>query len=507
MSGPSFFALAAETFVITSLRSALFFASRKYLLRNLYHDLQDPSSDAEPLLSSTDTDIELETLPTPSTATLPSNSSLQALKSTFHSTLSRTLFSLCFSESCTLFALLICQGLDVFQARIQSRAELPLNIWQADVAPTIPHQGASYCLSCRTFPFLAFLRPITGRPPDIKSMANCAIALDSNWDRYSGLTLRVRSRDQRVAIFPVLLQSREEPTDSDVRAAEDGLERVRSDLAARKRSIQQLQAQQSDGAESTSWFSKVATNFRGDSELSSATLEIRGLEALEYQMARNLRALKQHREEAKFSRTISGRLFYWAGRLFAVYCVYRTVMAAVNVMSPTRVSDAPAPTPQEPVRPRTNTDVLTILLAHALSLFPSIQLSPDEVAVVSRQISLGLVGIIILSSIRTVLRGVARALRVTSRRLGASLMLLMFAQVMGIYLLSTLVQLRTSFPPPSTRPDTTPDIGLVNLFSTLPEYQVFGSVFDSAFLLAAVVSAITLWFYHRINSVGVVDTS
>ena len=55
-------------------------------------------------------------------------------------------------------------------------------------------------------------------------------------------------------------------------------------------------------------------------------LEIQGLEALEYQMSRNLYGLRQQREEVKFSRTLTGRLFYWAGRLFAVYCVYRTIM-------------------------------------------------------------------------------------------------------------------------------------------------------------------------------------
>lgn len=77
----------------------------------------------------------------------------------------------------------------------------------------------------------------------------------------------------------------------------------------------------------------------------------------------------------------------------------------------------------------------------------------------------------------------------------------------GIYLLSTLVQLRTSFPPPFARPDTEPDVGVVNLFSTLPEYQVFGSVFDGSFLLTAAASAVVRWFNARINSVGVVDTS
>ena len=124
-------------------------------------------------------------------------------------------------------------------------------------------------------------------------------------------------------------------------------------------------------------------------------------------------------------------------------------------------------------------------------------------------------------------------LRVTSRSLGASLMLLMLAQVMvrpapflhpsitpyplpiltiphahyahpphptqGIYLLSTLIQLRTSFPPPPERPDTEPDPSAINLFSTLPEYQFFGALFDGAFLLAAGVSAAVRWFGDRVT--------
>ena len=48
-----------------------------------------------------------------------------------------------------------------------------------------------------------------------------------------------------------------------------------------------------------------------------------GLQALEYEMARNLDALRQRQAHAKFSKTLAGRVFNWGGRLFAVYCVYR----------------------------------------------------------------------------------------------------------------------------------------------------------------------------------------
>lgn len=48
------------------------------------------------------------------------------------------------------------------------------------------------------------------------------------------------------------------------------------------------------------------------------------------------------------------------------------------------------------------------MLAYLLSYLPFIHLPEDKISVISRQISLGLVGAIILSSIRRVLRGVSR---------------------------------------------------------------------------------------------------
>lgn len=108
----------------------------------------------------------------------------------------------------------------------------------------------------------------------------------------------------------------------------------------------------------------------------------------------------------------------------------------------------------------------------------------------------------------------------TSRNLGASLMLLILAQLMvccvphllpshicstivlsmqGTYLLSTIVQLRTSFPPPPTRPDIDP--ADVNLFSTIPEYQLFGSLFDLSFLAAAALTAFGRWTAERMNGI------
>jgi hypothetical protein len=53
--------------------------------------------------------------------------------------------------------------------------------------------------------------------------------------------------------------------------------------------------------------------------------ELKGLEALEYQMNRNVESLRQQRQNAKFSGTFRGMLLNWSGRVFAVYCILRVV--------------------------------------------------------------------------------------------------------------------------------------------------------------------------------------
>ena len=62
--------------------------------------------------------------------------------------------------------------------------------------------------------------------------------------------------------------------------------------------------------------------------------------------------------------------------------------------------------------------------------------------------------------------------------------------VKGIYLLSTLIQLRTSFPSSDMEE---------NLFKTLPEYVVFGGTFDGSFLVAVVVTGFVRWLDDKVN--------
>ena len=53
--------------------------------------------------------------------------------------------------------------------------------------------------------------------------------------------------------------------------------------------------------------------------------ELEGLEALEYQMSRNLETLRERHKAEKFGKTFKGMVYNVFGRLFAVYCIIRII--------------------------------------------------------------------------------------------------------------------------------------------------------------------------------------
>ncbi|KIJ61204.1 hypothetical protein HYDPIDRAFT_31508 [Hydnomerulius pinastri MD-312] len=274
------------------------------------------------------------------------------------------------------------------------------------------------------------------------------------------------------------------PSASSIASAESALDRVKYDLRARSRDLEDYVASKPQAEES--WLSRVT--FKRDPHQGSLQQEVIGLQALESQMTMRVAALKRNRETAEFAESFRGRVL---SRTWAVYCVCRVCSSVINLLSPSPSADSSS---------SSYGDIIAHVFAYLLSLLPFRDAAGGELSIdipsLSRQISLALVGVIILSSVRVVLRGVTGAFRITSRNISASLMLLLLAQLMGIYLLSTLVQLRTMFPPSHSSPspaDGSSDSSDVNLFSTLPEYTLFGGLFDWSFLLGATGCALARW--------------
>lgn len=284
--------------------------------------------------------------------------------------------------------------------------------------------------------------------------------------------------------IPFLSASKPIPTDQQISSTEYSLAAIRNDLQDRRATAARGRNSPAD----KSWFSRVGSTLRPNTELEQ---EVRGLEALEYEMTRKLELLQESRDAAKFNSTWKGKILNLVGYLFAIYCVVRVFNSLANIVLPSRRLASSS---------TTYPDIISELLVYVLSwVYTSQHIKLEDVTPIAHQLSLVFVGIMILTSIRLVLRGVTRALRVSSRNLGASLMLLILAQLMGIYLLSTVVQMRSSFPPPPKSPS---DEDAINLFSTIPPYEVFGSLFDWSFLIVATASAVVRWGAQKMNNVG-----
>ncbi|KAF9461349.1 Abscisic acid G-protein coupled receptor-domain-containing protein [Collybia nuda] len=466
-----------ESVVLLGLQGALFFSCRKYLLRSLYSDLQALSTPKA-------------TLPSPSSANTPND--FQA-----HSVLARSVFALSFAESCTMFMLLMAQALDIFTPATRLlHWRISLAILMTTILVFVP-MCLSLLIMGRVFlsilPVALYLVGLSQVPlPAALATTSIGAATLARLIVVGTLILGLLSGFGAMTnVWAFIPRSKTAPTDADISTADHALQTIRSDLHKRTAETPQVQG---------GWL----TRFRGGD---SQSQELQGLQALEHQMSRNLDSLRQRRDTARYARSFQGRIINFGGRIFAIYCLIRVFNSLVNILLPVARRSSPV---------KNNTDVITDLLAYVLSLVSPVDIELEAVASFSRQLSLGLVGLIILTNIRLVLRGVTRVLRVTSRNRGASVMLLLLAQLMGIYLLTTIVQLRTSFPPPlpilrndpnehvnnttSTPPTTTPDT--TNLFSTIPEFEVFGSLFDWSFVIAAGGTAFWRWGKERVDGVG-----
>ncbi|KAJ6554381.1 Abscisic acid G-protein coupled receptor-domain-containing protein [Mycena capillaripes] len=471
--------MVTETGILLLLRAAIFFSCRKYLLRSLYSDLQD--------LSEVESSSHSMRDPLPSPITQAEREKPNRKTESVYSTLSSNIFAGCFSESCLLFLLLMLQGSSVFSSSTRLfNWRLSLFILLTSILVLIPFV-VSLLLTVGTDPGLSthkytrgssIYHDICGPLPLCTVMYPLPAALSAS-DRLTAtlsrlvvlgtIILGLLAGFGAISSSWAFIPSKNPvttPTEQDIVSAEYSLSSVRDDLERRRtEAARKAAAQQTE----STWMSRVMPSFRGDENLQ----ELKGLETLEYQMARSLDDLRQRRATAKFSRTFRGKLVNVGGRLFAVYCLTRYLTCLANVFLPL-----------EPTSSSTTSypDIVTEAVAKLLGKL-SFRVQFDDVARATRHISLVLVGVIILTSIRLVLRGVTRsvqALRVTSRNLGASFMLLLLAQLMAIYLLSTI-------PTP------------VNLFSTIPEFQVFGSLFDRAFLASATGSLVVRWAANKVN--------
>ncbi|GAA5914418.1 hypothetical protein JCM6882_008226 [Rhodosporidiobolus microsporus] len=283
-------------------------------------------------------------------------------------------------------------------------------------------------------------------------------------------------------------------TESQVLQAERALYRARLDLQSRHRSLSLAQgsaAREAESAAGQSLLSRWTSSAPAAAHLKSLEIEVEAMERMERQMVSDVARLKKRREMRELGRSWKGRVWLMVGWLFSLYCVWRVFISGINLIFgySRRSHQTPLPVDDSSDSPAAaapgGTDLLTSLLTRLAVTF-SIDL---DVATWSRLIGLVLIGSIIVANMRNVLGSVSRIFKATSLGTSASFMLLFLAQLMAIYLLTSLISLPSS---PSASTAT-------SLLDTLPDFNVFSRLFDSVFLIAAGGIFVSRWIGRRLR--------
>ncbi|GAA5922305.1 Golgi pH regulator family protein [Sporobolomyces koalae] len=277
------------------------------------------------------------------------------------------------------------------------------------------------------------------------------------------------------------ISSAEPVTDAQILQAERALYSARLDLQSRLKSLNLAQGsaqREADSASSQSLLSRLTSSNPAAAHLKSLEVEVAAMESVEQQMVKDVATLKRRKMMREMGRSWRGRLWLLVGWLFSLYCVWRVFVSGVNlIFGYSRRSHQSAKNGDT----AQTTDVITSLLTR-IAVMLDVEL---DIATWSRLLGLVLIGGIILANMRNVLASVSRIFKATSTGVSASFMLLFLAQLMAIYLLTSLISL-----PSSPTPETT------TLLDTLPDFNVFSRLFDSVFLLAAATVFVSR-FAHR----------
>ncbi|KAL9940907.1 hypothetical protein V8E36_000395 [Tilletia maclaganii] len=283
-----------------------------------------------------------------------------------------------------------------------------------------------------------------------------------------------------IETYEAVTKKRKSATAGDVRMAEAAFQRTCGDLALRKAQLEQLQASTAHGPQ-PGFFARMTGTSQQQKDLKSLSLEIVGLEALAKSMRDDLTIMRTSAQEAHFNKSVQGRLLLLLTRIFGVYCAYRLVLSLLNL---TIIGYAHAEKPPP--------DFISLGLTHLVRLF-DVNL---DVAVWTRQISLGMIGLLILMRIRLILGYLSTVFSAVSASVSTSVLILVLAQIMCIYLLATLIQFRATLPPAFSEGAGTAKVGDADtpLLASLPSYQVgLSALFDGSFLLAGVAT-----YVHRL---------
>ncbi|CAG8488948.1 80_t:CDS:2 [Paraglomus occultum] len=209
----------------------------------------------------------------------------------------------------------------------------------------------------------------------------------------------------------------------------------------------------------------------GGESISMLRQEIVGLENLSRQLFLDIDDLYQEKDRLEYSKTWKGKYFNFLGYIFSIYCIYKIVMATINIIFSRKVGKDP----------------ISNGLALAIN-YINIEL---DVSFWSQQLSFFFVGLLIIFSIRGLLIQLLKFFRAVSNSVSRSNIVLFLAQIMGMYFLSSVLMMRLNLPD-EYRTIISDVLGSI-------EFNFYHHWFDVIFLVSGIVSMVFLYFVHQAN--------
>ncbi|TSL16104.1 Golgi pH regulator [Bagarius yarrelli] len=213
----------------------------------------------------------------------------------------------------------------------------------------------------------------------------------------------------------------------------------------------------------------IVSKKKRTTDLSLIQHEVDALEELSRQLFLETVDLQATKERIEYSKTFQGKYFNFLGYFFSIYCVWKIFMATINIVFD-RVG---------------KTDPVTRGIEITVN-YLGIQF---DVKFWSQHISFILVGIIIVTSIRGLLITLTKFFYAISSSKSSNVIVLVLAQIMGMYFVSSVLLMRMSMPL-EYRTIVTEVLGEL-------QFNFYHRWFDVIFLVSALSSILFLYLAHK----------
>lgn len=212
----------------------------------------------------------------------------------------------------------------------------------------------------------------------------------------------------------------------------------------------------------------VTTYNRSSENVWQLKQEILGLEELSRQLYLEAHDACNMMEKIQWSKTWKGKYFNILGYFFSLYCVWKILICTINIVFD-RVGK------KDPV-------------TRGIELLVDWVDLDIDVVFWSQHISFLLVGCIVLTSIRGLLLTLTKFFYAISSSKSSNIIVLVLAQIMGMYFVSSVLLMRMNMPPEYRSIIST-------VLGTL-QFNFYHRWFDVIFLLSALSSIVFLYLAH-----------